>query len=460
MLLASHKYVLSASTCLAIAALAGAPAPAYAQDNKQAAQAVGIEEIVVNARRVEESIQRVPITITAVSASELQRQSINTISDFETHIPAFSLCCVHGQIQSAKLRGVPGVVGYWAEAPTPLGGSALYFDLENIQVLKAPQGTLFGLSTNGGAILFEPTKPKDELGGNVQGTFGTYDRLAFEGVLNVPIVDDKVLFRAGVLVNHRRGYIYDVGAGIDRGNENYWNVRAGLTNRFSDNFENTLLFNYFESHNRSQPYYLADVNPAGLTAIIFGQPVLDALAAQRALGPYKIAGTSQQALNESQKTIHAVNTTTFEVNEQFSVKNIASYISDQYNSRNDSDGTPVPIFGSSSIVNKPNGPAPSFSEELQLRSKWLDNKLNVTVGGFLAGQHTNPRDINYSVAFGGTSGSKSKTQSLTRAVFGSATYDFSDFINGLKLTGGYRYTWDIRWSSTLQYNASGVQTGV
>jgi iron complex outermembrane recepter protein len=457
MLLARHKYVLSASTCLAAAIFVSPSAPAIAQD-RQTAQSSGIEEIVVNARRVEESLQRVPITITAVSADALQRQSINNISDFSNRIPAFSLCCVRGQIQSGKLRGVPGVIGYWAEAPVPLGGASLYFDLENVQVLKGPQGTLFGLSTNGGAILFQPVKPRDEFGGYVQGTFGTYDKVGLEGVINVPIVDDKVLFRAGVNISKRKGYIYDVGAGIDRGNENYWNVRAGLTTRFSDNFENTLLFNYFDSRNRSQPFILGDINPVGLSAAIFGQSILGALATQRALGPYKIAGTSEQALNESQVTYHLVNTTTFDFNDRFSLKNIASYVSDRYNSRNDSDGSPVPLFGSSSIVNEPNGAAPQFSEEVQLRGKFIENKLNVTLGGFLAGQNNNPRDINYSVAFGGTSGSKTKSQSLTRAIFGQASYDLSDFIDGLKITGGYRYTWDIRWSSTVQYTAAGVPT--
>ena len=216
MLIANHKYALSVSTCLAAVALAGAPAPVRAAD--QTAQASGIEEVIVNARRTEENLQRVPITVTAMTAAEVQRNSINSITDFETHVPALSFCCGRGGTTNAKLRGVPGVLAYWAEAPAPLGGGgALYFDLENLQVLKGPQGTLFGLSTNGGAVLFQPAKPKDEFSGYVQGTAGTYDRVGLEGVLNVPIVDDKVLFRAGFQRNYRKGYIYDTAAGHDRG---------------------------------------------------------------------------------------------------------------------------------------------------------------------------------------------------------------------------------------------------
>src|ERR1019366_9171192 len=97
------------------------------------------------------------------------------------------------------------VLGYFNQLPTVAGaanpsglnGSAFYFDLANVQVLKGPQGTLFGISTNGGAILFESKKPVNDFEGYIQAGGGNYGHVETEGVLNVPLVDEKLLLRVG-----------------------------------------------------------------------------------------------------------------------------------------------------------------------------------------------------------------------------------------------------------------------
>ena len=182
----------------------------------------------------------------------------------------------------------------------------------------------------------------------------------------------RFFFRAGFQRNYRKGYIYDLTAGLDRGSENYWNVRAGLTNRISDSLENTLLFNYFNSNERSAPNAAAAVAPNGLARLLFGQPLVDYLNAQKARGPYVIAGTSQVNLNSSQEMFNLVNTTSFDINDQFSLKNIASYTSNKSNSRNDLDGSPFGIFNAAATVTEPNAPVKSYSEELQLRGKFFE----------------------------------------------------------------------------------------
>jgi iron complex outermembrane recepter protein len=185
-----------------------------------------VSEVIVTAQRREERLQDVPIAITAFTAERLQQQNINQSQDLQATVPSL-VVGANGQgsrdSQTFTLRGQgatfqasPGVVVYMSEVPLPApitlsqqGGPGNYVDLENLQVLAGPQGTLFGRNTTGGAILLVPRKPQNEFGGYIQAGLGNYDAQELEAVLNVPIIEGKLLMRVVGAYRDREGYTHD-----------------------------------------------------------------------------------------------------------------------------------------------------------------------------------------------------------------------------------------------------------
>ncbi|MBW8708978.1 MAG: TonB-dependent receptor, partial [Alphaproteobacteria bacterium] len=186
---------------LATVALAG---PAWAQPSSDKSdadasktQVAGLEKIVVTARRREEDQQTVPISITALNQADLDKLSIKTIEDLKYVSPSVYIApttfrqdtlniTIRGQrnFDAPSGGGNPGLAFdtasavykdgvYYARA---IGLTGSLFDLDNVQVLKGPQGTLVGRNTTGGAILYNSRDPGPDVGGYVQATVGDYAR--------------------------------------------------------------------------------------------------------------------------------------------------------------------------------------------------------------------------------------------------------------------------------------------
>ena len=183
------KLALAATTALTIAM------PAMAQDGNspQAKADEGTGDIIVTARRSEERLQDVPISITVFSQEAIANRNVITSSDLAVYTPSLSINQRFGPEKAAfQIRGfnqdnstAPTVGTYFADvvAPRVNGGTAgggiapvgTFMDLQNVQVLKGPQGTLFGRNTTGGAVLLVPNKPTDKLEGWVEGSVGDYN---------------------------------------------------------------------------------------------------------------------------------------------------------------------------------------------------------------------------------------------------------------------------------------------
>lgn len=169
-----------------------------------------IDDIVVTARRSEESIQSTPVSVTAFTADMLREANIATTADLMIKTPGVylsgsggrenSVFQVRGQSKALSGSNAPAVVSYFADVPAPTFGSGVAtYDMASVQVLKGPQGTLFGRNTTGGAVLYYPAAPEYVLGGYVEAGYGRYDRKQLEGALSIPIVDNKLAYgsRAG-----------------------------------------------------------------------------------------------------------------------------------------------------------------------------------------------------------------------------------------------------------------------
>jgi len=324
------KTFLKGTTFLGFAALAAFAPPASAQQDTQTAQAItGIEEITVTARRREENIQEVPISITTFSAEDLREKNITTSRQLGELTPTYTENPVYGRDGGGfeRIRGLPGVRSYFAEAPIEIGGRGGFYDMENVQVLVGPQGTLFGINAIGGAILREPKRPTNELEGYAMAGYDNYNHVILGGAINAPVIEDKLMARFAVQREIRDGFTIADNTGIDMDDVDYIAYRVGITFRPFENVENYFVWDVLQSDTNGPSRFLRAVAPNGFTALVFGGAgVLEAVEQQEQLGKSRQLGSTwpadEQFLNYKFMTI--VNSTTWDVTDQFTLKNIFS----------------------------------------------------------------------------------------------------------------------------------------
>jgi iron complex outermembrane receptor protein len=480
---AARAAIFATTSCLALygAVLTATTGQAVAQTTAsgQASASAGLEEIVVTARRREEKLQSVPITVTAFTAADITAKNIVTGQDLTIFVPSLAINDNVGLGPGFVLRGQgdtigagPGVVAYFAEVPlisgqTAIGefqggaGPGLFYDLENIQALQGPQGTLFGRNTTGGAILITPQKPTNAFEGYGQITIGSYNWHEFEGAINVPIVSDKVLLRLSTDISMRDGYTKDVGPffpGKDYDNRDYWSFRGSLVLRPTDDFENYTIVSSRYSHTNGPGGSLHGADTKTGILEPFGAAAVDAyLAAQDARGPRETSLSDDQKYKEWNYGV--VNVSRFDLSENLTLKNIAGFQVDLNSiGFTDRDYT---SFARQDIVMPPGrqwaNASEQYDDELQLSGKSLNDKLTWVIGGFLEFGHPIGQpgfDVNSAMDGAGpgmpflyTIDIKGGVTERSQAVYGQATYDLGDLwsaLDGLKLTGGYRYTWDYK----------------
>ncbi len=479
-----------AKTLLTCTCLAGViPAvPAVAQQTaKPAASAgTGLEEIVVTARRREEKLQTVPVAVTAFTPAEIQNKSIESSSDLQHYVPSLmssqqsrdeQVFYLRGQGPNGGSGGSPGVIAYFSEVPFTGSGPGIYFDLGNLQVLRGPQGTLFGQNTTGGAVLFEPMHPTNNFEGYVQMTLGNYNREGVEAAINIPIIDDKLLVRIAGSKETRDGFTYDVGTHQDLDNRDYWAGRIGVTWRPTDDFENYLVYDSLYDHTNGTGLVLQNVNTGfdpklgelqGSFARTFGVPAVEAaLAAAQALGP-RTVNTDIAGLDKTYSW-GITDIARYDLTDNISLKNILGYREIKNLLRSDFDGTPLLQGGYDTPAGFEINNA-QYTDEIQFQGKSLDDKLSWIGGAFYEFLHpagfTEARiptttslapGINAPVAVFGNAygqnalGPEGET-TRTEALFLQGTYDFSGIspsLEGLKFTAGARYTWDYRSNSNF-----------
>lgn len=221
------RYGLLVGTAVGIVLSAGnayaqdAAAPQAAEAATDAASRPGLGEIVVTAQRKVESAQRAGLAIDVVGGDELTKTGITGSADLGKLVPALSVQQNGGANAVFFLRGVGNftVNGYSDPAIAfsydgvylgrPTSTSGMFYDLDRIEVLKGPQGTLYGRNATGGAINVLPAKPKiGEFSGFASASYGNYDAWNLQGAVNVPIGDDGALRVSGSLTRHD-GYLSD-----------------------------------------------------------------------------------------------------------------------------------------------------------------------------------------------------------------------------------------------------------
>jgi iron complex outermembrane recepter protein len=343
-----------------------APAWAIAQlaDTTSVAPSAGqLQEVTVTARRVSENVQDVPIAVVDLNSTQLNYQGVNTANDLARVAPGLSIMNTAANTNTVtySIRGQgstfgsgPGVIPYFDEVAN---FSQAIFDVNDVQVLKGPQGTLFGRNTSGGAVLFTPTMPTDTFNGYADVRAGNFGRADVEFGVGGPIIGDTLTFRLAGQSLNRAGYTTDVGTGGKLDNENEQNVRGILKFRPNDQFDNTLLVQWSQQSENGNSAVLTTISPGPLSPLLAPQ-----LAMQQAMGirdvlgefPYDTAFVASYG---------AIDTANFKINDMFALKNILSYLHTTTARGWDLDATDLPLLG----VLNPTARNQQVTEEVQAR---------------------------------------------------------------------------------------------
>lgn len=405
--------------------------PALAQSSSAPAvdDQGGVPEIIVTAQRREESLQKVPLSIVAISGAELRNADIRDITRLEQTVPGL-------RIARSGAAARPAIRGVYTEnisaASDPRIGfyideiyqsrlqqtTGAFVDLERVEVQKGPQGTLFGRNSLGGNIALTTAKPTDQFDGGVGLIYGNYNRIKAEAFVNLPITEGVALRVAGAVDRHDSYYTSTVNSRADIGDLNYQFIRASL--RFAppgmdDRLEVILRGSYYDQDDRG----LSSFNAKNIGAIIdtslirqpggtitfngatypfptgfnggnyatgvlvpftpvFRDGIADINGADIGLsipGPYRIL--NDFAAENRVKSKNASATINFDLSDDIRLRSITGYTDFYTSNRSDGDGSPIP-FSEFYFITK----AKTFSQELQVQSANPESPLQYTVGAF------------------------------------------------------------------------------
>lgn len=452
------------------------------------------DEIVVTARRTEEVIQNIPISMTVFNQDMLDERNVKSGADLAAFTPSLGVNTRFGGDNTTfairgftqELRTTASVAVYFADVVAPRGASSTtagdgagpgsFFDLQNVQVLKGPQGTLFGRNTTGGAIQLVPQEPTTKLEGYLEQSAGNYNLRRTQGVINVPIAD-SVRARFGFDTEKRDGYLVNTsGIGPDRlANVNYFAGRGSVMWDVADAVQNYTIYSYVNSRNNGSIQGLAACDPNGATSFL----CIPNLQAQ-GHGFYNVSNDTPDPISYV-KQWQVINTTTWTVNDNFTIKNNLSAANLQqeirfsnFGANFNSDGSAIPaghiyLFPGGTVPGFPSAAQNTYVEELQFQGTALDTKLTWQAGLYYERSRPDGASGALSATFaqcdpatgdisnyrcssifpgGSVVENHTETEYINKAIYGQGTYDITD---EFRMTVGLRYTDDTT-------NATGSNT--
>lgn len=471
-----------------------------------------LEEVFVTARKQEESLQTTPVAVTALSEQMLKLAQVTDIADLRRTTPNLSIMeggtgssslvfiAIRGNAQNAPNGAADAAVGTYIDGvyfARPTGGNLDLLDVQRAEVLRGPQGTLFGRNTTGGAINIVTNKPTDEMEGYLKAEAGDYDSYRVEGVVNLPLLQDELAARFSARYSERGegygeykgytdpdGFVWD---GLDQeAGEVKENSYGRALVRWSPaelNFEAILGGWYLNMEDTGQRTEVLGINSNFQAGPFFLSQPLAAIGfdpqnfinQQRPNDAYWNADNSTQnpvyndpwlaepaSTNKNQGIYLNLD---FELGD-YNLKSITAWHDTRSTGTVDLDGTPINLLTFNSVWDQD-----QFSQEFQLSGEYGDN-LNWITGAYYFQEDS--VDKSRSRAFGlfadwlapgappelarapVNAGTDTDNDNSSTGVFAQANYDLTD---KLRLTTGLRWTWDSReitWQGrapeTSQYN--------
>lgn len=391
------------------AALMASAAPLWGQPSAQPAaeaQQSGVEDIVVTARRVGEQLQTTPVTVSVLTDEDLASRLVSDISEISRTTPNFTLegaarSSGGGFNASVFMRGVgqdeflitfePGV-GLYLDGVylgRTVGGVLELSDVERVEVIKGPQGTLFGRNTIGGVVQIVSKPPADEFEGSVRLGVRTDDGYEGEAMLNAPL-SEKALFRVSGLYRTQDGYSRNLVTGEDLGDVDRLVGRAQLRLLPTETLTIDLSADGSRARQNGIPTTLLDYAP-----FANGQPTLAALYNIFNFGsPCVAPGCPAAAIDATDVRIGArdtsildapsvndadlwgfAGTATWEASDALTIKSITAYRGMKALFTGDLDGTDAPLVNQTYRTRQR-----QFSQELQFAGSLFEERLTYVAG--------------------------------------------------------------------------------
>ncbi len=472
---------------VALSVIAAVGSNTYAQETE--VRATVLEEVVVTAQKRAESLQDTPIAITAFTATDLESKGIEDISQIAALTPNLTFdttAALSGSSSAAVvfLRGVgsqsfqitddPGVGTYvdGVYVSTSIGGVLDVIDIERIEVLRGPQGTLFGRNTIGGAVNITSTKPSADGGSSFTATLGNFNRINVRGTTDL-VLNDNLLLKISGGTKQADGFIEHLitptsfptsnttddrqrsRSGEDLGDDNEAAGRLSLLYTPNDNLEIYLTADASRVRETSAPSSLVGVVQGGSLVGLFynnstfpGVPsVAEQLSGQipgfagavlydeRFIAPDPSRQTFATGPNGTSIDVYGVSATVkYNISDNLEFKSITSYRNTDALFNRDADGSPLTVtHGSNNFEHE------QFSQEFQLVGSALEESLDWILGAYYFREEASDF-FRAPITFPfGTGILNSEVENDSVAVFGQATYRFSD---SLALTAGIRWTED------------------
>jgi len=467
--------MMGASVAAAEAPLESGPAPANAAVPDQSE----MTDIVVTAQRRSESINRVPLSIQAFSGEKLSNSGITDASSLPMLTSGLNFSRSSANTPIYTMRGVgfntpnlsstSPVGAYYNEValPYPYMTNGPIYDLERVEVLKGPQGTLYGRNTTGGLINFITSKPGDGMEVGLSTELGNYRTYNFEGYISGPLTDTVGIRVSGRWENSDKGWQHSVTRNDTLGKRDRLALRGTLVWNLTDRFSLDLIASYWRDNSDTiagQAVVLAPDQPMFVQPGVASGVRNNWTSTTADWDPYD---GSKPAFRSNSEFYGISGRMSYELSDALSVVSLTAYNHVKRNDMNDVDGTAQEVFTQLST-----GHIGSFSEEIRFIGE--TDRLNYTVGGyysvdqiadnqigyydkssvlqllrFLAQNVIDPSNSRYSPAqyadgfrtYRNTTDQRSRSASI----FGNFDYRLTDTF---KISAGLRYTDDqLRFSA-------------
>ncbi|MEO8115868.1 MAG: TonB-dependent receptor plug domain-containing protein, partial [Phenylobacterium sp.] len=384
--------------------------PAFAQQ----ADGVTLEPIVVTARKFEENLQDAPVAVSAFTAAALERQQIGGTVDLGRVTPNLQFTSygpLSGNNSAAQvfIRGIgqtdptgavdPGVGLYIDDVymGRAVGGAMDFRDIAGVQVLRGPQGTLFGRNTIGGAVLMTSTMPGHRLGGELRAKTGDDKLIAVFGAIDVPL-GEQLATRFSAGLRKRDGYVTRVFDGKDLGDDNTYTMQGVAVWTPRDSFTATLRADYTNEDENGSPFVFRTINTsaafvaagsvgAGCPGATFPPPRVPEIKDTRcannttwSLGPYTNGGSAPAV--STLKNYGASAVLEWEASDALTFKSITARREITWTGVRDADNTPINI-----LTTDYDSTSKQFSQEVQALYK--SDRLKGVLGLFYFKEKTN-----------------------------------------------------------------------
>ena len=367
--------------------------PAFAQD----APAPSVEEVVVTATRRQQSLQDIPIAITALSGEDIERARVNGFADMQSLVPGLQVnrnnavlaFTMRGVGSNFRVQGVDTTIALHTDGiylSNGFAAQAAFFDVERIEAVRGPQGVLYGRNASGGAINVISKRPTQEWSGFASATAGNYEAMDFEGALSGPIVEDKVLFRVGGFSHTRdEGYGTNFTTGHPNDDLAERGAKATLLFRPTETFEALIRADYYWADDHSLgTQALPGSAPGRISNCLVAAPCAPGLTHAETLGGVIASGFDSYANAGAERHMEFWGVSaemSYEASDQLTIKSLTGYRETKASNQTDNDQTALAAVDPLLTIMS----ARQFSEELQLN--WQTERTFTVLGLYYFEEH-------------------------------------------------------------------------